>query len=225
MGIDPVTHSPRLDLLDLSSILYASSSSCSSSTQDISNIQLNGLHAPLLNPHLLKLASSLFSSSQRRDHQNLNFCNNQIPHDTSLFQQIALPEISQPTIMAQPNVDPYNIPSNFSEFGDWQNNNNSNCGMMASNTQDYVPELLPTGFQYYSSDDNQSHQNLVDLQNINHYSNNNFHFASVQSTPSNSNSTYINGSSTTEDERESYNSSNMFNFEIPADLLDVNDFM
>ncbi|KAI9120549.1 hypothetical protein K1719_007582 [Acacia pycnantha] len=219
MGIDPVTHSPRLDLLDLSSILYSSSSSqLNPNNNDLSTLQLSGLQASLLNPHLLKLASSLLS---RRDHhhhhhsQNLNFCNQQITDTTSLFQDMALPEISQP--MVPPNVDPY-ISSNFTEFGDWQNNNDAN-----TLSQDYVPELLPS-FQYYSSDNDQFHQNLVDLQN--NVNNNNFGLASVQSTPSNSNSTYINGggSSTTEDERESYNSSNMFNFEMP-EILDVNDFM
>ncbi|XP_028796022.1 transcription factor MYB102-like [Neltuma alba] len=218
MGIDPVTHSPRLDLLDLSSILYASSSSSSHlNNNDLSSLQLGGMQAPLLNPHFLKLASSLLST-QRRDHpQNLNFCNQQIP-DASLFQQeMALPG-SQP--MLQPNVDldPY-ISANFAEFGDWQNNNSGIASSTNALTQDYVPELLPS-FQYYSSDN--QYQNLMDLQNNN---NTNFSLASVQSTPSNSNSTYINGGScSTEDERESYNSSNMFKFEIP-EILDVNDFM
>lgn len=225
MGIDPVTHSRRLDLLDLPSILYASSSSSSQLNNDLSSLQLGGgIQAPLFNPHLLKLASSLLSS-QRRDHhhhhshhQNLNlFCNQQIP-DTSMLQEMAFPE-SQP--MIQPNADPY-ISSNLTNFADWENNNNGVASSTndATLTQDYVPELLPS-FQYYSSD-YQYHQNLMDLQPNNN--NNNFNLVSVQSTPSNSNSTYINGGSSTEDERESYNSSNMFPFEFP-EILDVNDFM
>ena len=64
MGIDPVTHSPRLDLLDLSSIL--SSSLYNSSTMNISRFL--GVQ-PLVNPELLRLATSLMSSNR----ENPNF--------------------------------------------------------------------------------------------------------------------------------------------------------
>ncbi|KAG6573230.1 Transcription factor MYB102, partial [Cucurbita argyrosperma subsp. sororia] len=60
MGIDPVTHSPRLDLLDLSAILR--STLYSSSQMKVSS--LLGIQ-PLVNPELLKLAASLMSSERR----------------------------------------------------------------------------------------------------------------------------------------------------------------
>ncbi|XP_047338117.1 transcription factor MYB74-like [Impatiens glandulifera] len=53
MGIDPVTHNPRLDLLNLSSIVI-------SAQQNLSN--LLGLQA-LMNPELLRIVSALNSSS------------------------------------------------------------------------------------------------------------------------------------------------------------------
>lgn len=60
MGIDPVTHSPRLDLLDLSAILR--STLYSSSQMKVSS--LLGVQ-PLVNPELLKLAASLMSCERK----------------------------------------------------------------------------------------------------------------------------------------------------------------
>lgn len=61
MGIDPVTHSPRLDLLDLSSVL--GSSLCNPSHVNLS--RLLGLQ-PFMNPELLRLATNILSSSAHR---------------------------------------------------------------------------------------------------------------------------------------------------------------
>ncbi|XP_039046495.1 transcription factor MYB41-like [Hibiscus syriacus] len=58
-GIDPVTHAPRLDFLDLSSIL--SLNLCNQSIVNVSN--LLGAQA-LLNPQLLRLANTLLSLKQ-----------------------------------------------------------------------------------------------------------------------------------------------------------------
>ncbi|KAL2932176.1 hypothetical protein RDABS01_037586 [Bienertia sinuspersici] len=67
MGIDPVTHSPRLDLLDLSSILSNSSLYNNTSSQmDMS--RLLGFQ-PLVNPELLKLATSLLSNQHQNNFQ------------------------------------------------------------------------------------------------------------------------------------------------------------
>lgn len=72
MGIDPVTHSPRLDLLDLSSILNYSSSIHHHHHHPSSNLsRLFGVQ-PLVNPELLRLATSLLSS-----HKKNNFINQQ----------------------------------------------------------------------------------------------------------------------------------------------------
>ncbi|PON85785.1 MYB transcription factor [Trema orientale] len=77
MGIDPVTHSPRLDLLDLSSILSSSLYNASQHHHHQMNNMTRFLGVqPVVNPELLKLATSLMSSSsssQRGSNQNSNF--------------------------------------------------------------------------------------------------------------------------------------------------------
>ncbi|KAF4382562.1 hypothetical protein F8388_015390 [Cannabis sativa] len=61
MGIDPVTHAPRLDFLDLSSILAANSSSfCNPSLLNLSS--LLGSTQPLFNPELLRSNNSSTSN-------------------------------------------------------------------------------------------------------------------------------------------------------------------
>lgn len=117
MGIDPVTHRPRLDLLDLSSIL---SSTLYGSTQ--MNIQrLLGTNT-VVNPELLKLASSPFPSLQQRQHQNMcaqnceenHLCDpqiqNQIPQDLA---QEALPFNHTQFVESNMNIIPY--PSIFQD--------------------------------------------------------------------------------------------------------------
>ncbi|XWS15657.1 hypothetical protein CRYUN_Cryun34aG0020600 [Craigia yunnanensis] len=239
MGIDPVTHSPRLDLL--SSIL--SSSLYNQSQMNMS--WLVGVQS-FVNPEILRLATSLMSS--QRENQNQNFlvqnveenqlCSShvqnqyqplmqsnllptqvqEIPVCTSLNTPCSIPFSNEQQLM-NPNVDQF--PSNLTDLSDWQGN-----AMPSNLTEDYV--LIPPNYTYYGSD-----QTVMDpsSENSNFHSNNSnqsFSFASVLSTPSssptplNSNSTYINSSST-EDERESY-CSNILKFEIP-DILDVNEFM
>ncbi|XP_027336710.1 transcription factor MYB102-like [Abrus precatorius] len=256
MGIDPVTHSPRLDLLDISSILSASLYGSSQM-----NIQrLLGMQQPLVNPELLKLASSLVPSSQQ--HKDLDLCaqnghqqqnqlsypqiQNQIPQFVQFEDSVqevpacttfsppcvSLP-LTQPQLVESNNVDPYSS-SSFTDFSyqhhshqlsDWTKNGID----LRTLTDDYIPQL--SSYNYYGSDC----QNLMyppSSETSTFHSNNsnpNFSFASVLSTPSssptplNSNSTIINGSNT-EDERESYESSNMLKFEIP-DILDVNELI
>ncbi|KAJ1390398.1 SANT/Myb domain [Sesbania bispinosa] len=224
MGIDPVTHSPRLDLLDLSSILSSSLYGCSSSQINIQ--RLIGTQ-PLVNPEILKLASSLCSNSQIQNQQIPQFVQSQ---DSAHHQQQVLSEagcntlninpslpFTQPLLESESNVNTY--PSNFPDFSfqqqsDWYCNNG--IGIASSTiTEDYVPQLPSYG--YYSSD---YHANNNDLMDPPMSENQNMGFASVLSTPSsssptplNSNSTYINGSST-EDETESYVSSNLLRFQI-----------
>ncbi|XP_041026343.1 transcription factor MYB102-like [Juglans microcarpa x Juglans regia] len=248
MGIDPVTHSPRLDLLDLSSIL--SSSLYNPSQMNVS--RLLGVQT-LVNPELLRLATSFMSSGHHENPnllvQNLQenqLCNPQIQNQIS--QLVQVPEelhapiqeipccttVSNPCVsfpseaqIMEPNVEQF--PSNFTHFSssnsqptEWQSN-----GMPLDFTEDYVS--IPSYYNYGS--DCQTMMDPSSESSTFQYSNNsnqNFSFASVLSTPSsspkplNSNSTYVNGNST-EDERESY-CSNMLKFEIP-DILDVNDFV
>ncbi|KAL9234116.1 hypothetical protein vseg_009021 [Gypsophila vaccaria] len=72
MGIDPVTHSPRLDLLDLSSIFGNSSSLYNPPTSSqISLSRLLGLQQSMANPEILKLASSLLSTQRQNSNSSL----------------------------------------------------------------------------------------------------------------------------------------------------------
>jgi len=250
MGIDPVTHRPRLDLLDLSSIL---SSSLYGPTQ--MNLQRLFGTQTMVNPELLKLASSLFSSQQR---ENLNMCAqnceenllcepqiNQIPHlvQTQNFAQepcktldntmnppcslLSLPFAQEQLVEC--NMNPY--PSVFHDSCFQQHSQPSDLQCNGIDTS-YVAQL--PSYNYHGSDYD---ANIMDppmsessTYNHSHNSNQNFSFASVISTPSssptplNSNSTYVNGSSSTEDEIESYVSSNLLRFEIP-DMLGVNEFL
>ncbi|XP_044461153.1 transcription factor MYB102-like [Mangifera indica] len=245
MGIDPVTHSPRLDLLDLSSIL--SSSLYNSSQMNISS--LFGVQ-PLVNPEFLRLATSLISSQRESQNQSFllqNVQENQLCNPQNQYQQLvqadnqlqlpvqAIPacttmstsctvSFSNEEQLMAPHVEQY--PTNFTNFSN-QNSQLNECqnnGMPSNLSEDYMP-LPPTYINYYESD-----LTVMDpsSETSNFYSNNrnqNFSFTSVLSTPSssptplNSNSTYI----STEDERESY-CSDMLKFEIP-DIMDVNGFM
>ncbi|XP_028124086.1 transcription factor MYB102-like [Camellia sinensis] len=230
MGIDPVTHSPRLDFLDISSIL-GSSFYNNSSQMNLSRFL--GVQTPLLNPELLRIATSLLTS--HRENPNLILQNvqenqlcypqvqNQMPQlvqpnqlQTLIDQEIPTCNIPFPNEaqLMEPNVDQFS--SNFTNFSsqncqlnDWQSN-----GMASNLGEDYMS--LPN-YEYYGSD-----QSIIENPNPSENSkfqsnnSNNFSFASVLSTmstrssspaPLNSNSTYINSGSTTtttEDERESY---------------------
>ncbi|XP_027347090.1 transcription factor MYB102-like [Abrus precatorius] len=243
MGIDPVTHSPRLDLLDLSPIL-------TSSLYASSHINIQRLLGTqtMVNPELLKLASSLFSSHQNGQQNHL--CNTQIPQfvqsqdsaqETSgtpcMLNHPCVPLPSTQAELVESNMNPY--PSFSPTFGFQQHSQLSDwhCnGLIASSTitDDYVSVPQLPSYNYHSSD--YDYANLMDppiSETSTFHSNNsnhNFSFASVLSTPSssptplNSNSTYINGSTTTEDETESYVTSNILRFEIP-DMLGVNEFI
>lgn len=230
MGIDPVTHSPRLDLLDISSIL---SSSCYSSPRtNIFGVQ------PIVNPELLRLAASILSSQRTQNpnfvHQENQFGNpNQIQeshllqlqnqsHQSHLIQDIpSCAPLNTPNCVSftsdessqlqEPNVD--QLPSSFDpqtcELNDWQNNLDAFI-----NAVGYQEHIVNPQSNLTSSD---------------------FDFTSHLSTPSsspaplksnsNSNSTnYINGSSTEDDREISYCSNSLFKYEY-QEILDSNVFM
>ncbi|EEF37716.1 r2r3-myb transcription factor, putative [Ricinus communis] len=249
MGIDPVTHSPRLDLLDLSSIL--GSSLYNSSQMNMS--RLLGVQ-PLVNPELLRLATSLISSHHQREndqsfvsHQNgqeNHLCHLQVQNQynhplvqAQPFQEMPTTTTSTPfvsfsdeTQLMNPNVEQY--PARFADQNSQLNQEwpNDNGFATSSLTEDYI--ALQNCNNYFGSHDQTA---IIDPSSdtttstfISNNSNQNFSFASVLSTPSssptplNSNSTYINGGSSTEDERESYSS--ILKYEIP-EILDVSNFM
>lgn len=196
MGIDPVTHSPRLDLLDLSSILNGSLYSHTNFSR------LLGMQPPI-NPDvdLIRLATSLLSSDHRRNYQP----NHLIPSNTQLSTSQPSPSLplqdSSLTSQDQPHhLMQYNLPS--------QNHWDASVFTAA----------LPN-YGYYGSD----HSETSTFQSNSSSNNNNFSFQhSVVSSP---NYNHINGA-TTEDEREISYCSDMLRFEIPADILDnVADFI
>ncbi|MED6161208.1 hypothetical protein PIB30_058548 [Stylosanthes scabra] len=227
MGIDPVTHNPRLDLLDLSS-LYGS----------ISHMQ-HPLHH--LNPELLKLATSLFSQNSLLNNNNLNRQQNQFISDDDVslpYPQAQFLEYSNNNNVVDSSSYPSNlhhdelISSSSSDY--WQANNNVGIASTSSPYY-YVNDQLPPSYYYSNNNYYSHHANLVDPPmsetSTFHSNNNSSNFVSV-STPSSSpkplNSSYVNGNnSSTEDERESYVSTNntVFRFEIPDMLLDVNAFV
>lgn len=251
MGIDPVTHTPRLDLLDLSTILNSSLYTNNSQSQINNFSRLLGAGVqPLINPELIRLATSLLSSQRRnQDH----FLMHQQNTHTNLNHQ-SLIQIENPTVqdltntclddstpcvqLNQDQAHQYDTVQRFSDtdlagFGfqvnyEWPQNDGS--GLSALSTEDYA------NYGYYGSG-----QCVVDpfpsseASTFQSNSGNNFSFQSAvvsnmstpssSSTPLHSNSAYnVNSSSTTEDERESY-CSNMLKFETIQDILDVNDYL
>ncbi|KAK7319595.1 hypothetical protein RJT34_04318 [Clitoria ternatea] len=240
MGIDPVTHSPRLDLLDLSSIL---NSSLYNSSPHINIQRLLGTQT-LVNPKLLKLASSLFSSQQNGEENQL--CSNPEIQNQIIPQFVETQEASgtpcstmnpscvslpftQQAELVESNMNPYPSISSifpdsaYSQLSDWHCTNVIDSSSAVTET--YVPDQLASYNNYHGSDYYQA--NFIEppmSDSSTYHRNQNFSLGSSSPTPLNSNSTYVNGSCSTEDETESYVSSNLMRFEIP-DMLGVNEFM
>ncbi|XP_031266770.1 transcription factor MYB41 [Pistacia vera] len=228
MGIDPVTHSPRLDLLELSSFL--SSTLCNPSQVNASNFLGLG---PFFNPEFLNLATTLLSCQNRDQEfspQNVQGNLNQIQsfHQNLLqcpVQTFTKPESdSSPQFLNESQLLQANLeqisqdPNSFS----WQNcppnfiQDNSECFNMP---KEYT-QTPNYGYQhsYSTSQSNRIDplsQNQAILSNINGGKIPNMSFGSLLSTPSSSSTqlnssstTYVNGS--TEDERDSYCSNVLF---------------
>ncbi|CAH2078369.1 unnamed protein product [Thlaspi arvense] len=224
MGIDPVTHSPRLDLLDISSILASSLYNSSSHHVDISRLMMDAhrhqQQHPLVNPEILKLATSLFSQTQNQN-QNQNFV---LDHDskTQETSTVYYNDVNQ-TGGHQYQTDHQELQScmppfpNEAQFNDMDRQfNGFGEQTLASTSNTSVQDCSVPSFNDYASS-----SLVLDPS----YSDQSFNFAnSVLNTPSSSPTTYINSSScSTEDEMESY-CSNLMKFDIP-DFLDVNGFI
>ncbi|CAI0431080.1 unnamed protein product [Linum tenue] len=242
MGIDPVTHSPRLDLLDLSAILgYSSSSSAFSSSQQQPNFsRLLGVQS-LINPEILRLANSILSSSTTPQTQSTYHQ----PESTQTQTQNQTFLTPDQQIQYQPEpVQP--VCSEFQEMTANCTTTNTTTTAMENTPRvqfsdvDVVPTVWQSNYMdgggydiqhdyfYGPGQHDQTGGGLVDPSTT---AESCFGFppASVLSTPSssptplNSNSTYNNLS--TEDERDSY-CSNVLLFDMMADsILDVGNFM
>ncbi|KAK2650953.1 hypothetical protein Ddye_018442 [Dipteronia dyeriana] len=252
-GIDPVTHAPRLDLLDLSSILRSTLCNQSSSLLNVSN--LLGTQA-LLNPELLRIVSTLLSLKQENPETLLQYlqqnqlCNSinthQLQNNQNIMQlndhhqfQTPVSDVSSLLNQTQFMMQAANNVEGvlFSDMTDF-NCQNSQENLIPSTSslmnQAFVSQQAPINQVLYSSPSSSNPTVPVPSESssfqsvLNNGNQNNFNFDSVMSTPLSS-PTPLNSSSTylnnssTEDERESYCSS-FLKFEIP-ESLDISDFM
>ncbi|KAL1298980.1 hypothetical protein HN51_043288 [Arachis hypogaea] len=202
MGIDPVTHAPRLDLLDMSSVLRSALGNPSS----ILNLQ--GL---LVNPELLKLVAtaSLLSHQTQNLPQLINAGAN---------------SDSQQLLNHQ-----FQIPNQTTNVIDLVSNNNCNAmnNSFATTPSSYLGENLNVSqqnqvdllenelLQYInngSSDQNMGYESVMSTP-----------LSTPTTTPLTSSSTYVNSSNTEQEERDTY-CSELFKLEIP-ESLDINDFL
>lgn len=237
MGIDPVTHSPRLDLLDISSILASSLYNLSPHHMNMSRFMMdahrrNQHQHPLVNPEILKLANSLFSQTQ-----NQNQLQNQrlvVDHDvktqennTVYHQDVNQSGVSQYQTDHFENTNTQELQSCMPPFINDMDYHFNGFGepSLASTSTTSVQDCNIGSFNDFSGS-----TFVLDPS----YSDQSFNFAnSVLTTPTSSPSpttlnssstTYINSSScSTEDEMESY-CSNLMKFDIP-DFLDVDGFI
>ncbi|OWM77559.1 hypothetical protein CDL15_Pgr016957 [Punica granatum] len=198
MGIDPVTHSPRLDLLDLSSIL--------NNTPLYSSPQMSHLSSflgpqTLVNPEILRLASSIVSPHVENPNcLPQNFQQNQY-HQLLIQDQLHAPPIQEfPTC----------VPSS----------NNEASQVMERNVDEYRDPLAAYNNGYYYVPE-KNYETPNPLQGNSFAPVLSAATNSSSSTPGNSNSPCITGGGSIEDERESY-CSNLLNYEIIPDLLDMN---
>ncbi|KAF5755916.1 putative transcription factor MYB-HB-like family [Helianthus annuus] len=206
-GIDPVTHTPRLDLLDISSILNSAQLNLS----NLLNLQT------LVNPEVLKLATLLASASNQ---ENLDMLlNNPMNHMNQTLNNQQLPNCSS-IDTTLPSTQLLNQESHNQYFS--PNMVNMNNQII---DQSLMPPCIPDNHVVLPSESDQFRV-PVSEHNYNPTSQN-FNFDSVISTPMssptpiNSSSTLVNSSST-DDDRETYCS--MFKFEIPEGF-EFDDFM
>ncbi|KAL5082116.1 hypothetical protein RYX36_010537 [Vicia faba] len=204
-GIDPVTHTPRLDhLFDMSSINILRSALLGSNP---SILNLLGGAQALMNPELLKLAAT---ATLLNNNMNLVSQNQQ-----QQFNNVANYSTQQQAQNNQVSLqDQFQIPT--------QTHNNiitSSISAENSNPCNFEEDLI-------------SKQYSELFHCLNHGNNNNMGYESViSSTPLSTptptptptpSSTYVN--SCTEEERDTY-CSDIFKFEIPESGLDINDFL
>ncbi|CAN1844013.1 Transcription factor MYB102 [Linum perenne] len=212
-GIDPVTHAPRLDVLDFSALLGSALSHVTPAASFLS--LLAGQAQQVFNPELLRLAAALGSLKQESNTNNnqaqlQQFLMNQQTTSSQMIQQqqadvAGFQELNNSVGEVGSHSQQDNLVSVPEEFGFW-----NTIPELAENCQSF--QSNGGGFNYYGNVSN------VD--------------SSVMSSPAQltpSSSAFVNGggslsNSTTEDERESYCSS-LLKFEIPESLELLDDFM
>ncbi|XP_062106239.1 transcription factor MYB102 [Humulus lupulus] len=219
-GIDPVTHAPRLDFLDLSSILANSSSFCNPSLLNLTS--LLGTQA-LFNPELLRLASTLLSLNNKQDQSiNPELFNPQNLQENQLFSNAQIPQLVQPNHhhhhdqfiqtapipqgfpMQTPNVDhdhQSNMPKLISSSRPISSQENTiSTGLSESGVHVSQPNCVDCS----SNNSDIPSLNIADFPESSYFQNlldcysddKGFGFDSVMSTPSSSSPTPLNSSST-----------------------------
>ncbi|KAL1560729.1 transcription factor MYB41-like [Salvia divinorum] len=197
MGIDPVTHAPRLDLLDLSSLL---------TSPQLNLPSLLGLQT-LLNPEALRLAMSLAStvgtSGDIADQLLNSHLQNQMqaapPVQTNQFE----------------NTFDQQIPANIDHSNSFQYQPMFQDTLMPGFGYQ-VPDQISADLS-----ENLSFQSMNTNSNSSNGNNNSSYNFNLDSASLSCSSTLNNGGG--EDERESF-CSNLFKFEIP-ESLNFDDFM
>uniref|UniRef100_A0A7N0RG20 Uncharacterized protein n=1 Tax=Kalanchoe fedtschenkoi TaxID=63787 RepID=A0A7N0RG20_KALFE len=245
MGIDPVTHSPRLDLLDLSSILTSNLYNNPGSDSHMANIsRLLAMHSSSgsINPELLRIATSLvhdpvgnyYAPAQLDPLDPTRMIPDQVltqHHSLSQIQALQQ-QMAGYGSTGQVHIAESNLSDDHRDIA-----------------QDYVPMMPFNGFYNHGSEQSaltmpaeQSSSAAFRPPNAQNFSMN-----SVMSTPSSSpthfkkshssSNVYINSSCTsTEDERDNHTTSNsaaadncsnlmmMMKFEMP-EIFDVSEFI
>ncbi|XP_042377414.1 transcription factor MYB41-like [Zingiber officinale] len=202
MGIDPVTHSPRLDLLDLSSLLAPPF--CNPTPEAMSPLQLDFSRLLAgLDGDLLLMTTNLILSQYQNPNPMLSDQGITPPDQQQLLDQLIPPQQS------------------FDE-AQWTQCSNAHQLQAGSNSSpwqagDVIPQSI--GNNLMMPDHSSSLTHLVNASNI--YGANDGNPQSYWSTPASSSLTPLNSQSTTtyvnssaEDEMESY-CSNLFHFQIP----------
>ncbi|KAJ6423331.1 hypothetical protein OIU84_024301 [Salix udensis] len=216
MGIDPVTHKPRLDLLQLYSVL---NSTVHNSSQPNFSSFLGNI-GPILNPDLLNLATSYLSCQGNYISQDGQVENNQFQcsQPNELPNQIqACPDSLNAQFLYETQISDANLeqlscnPTSFS----CQNSLQSSWHTNGESTPD-ICESFMSNYVYHDSN-NKPIANDISFETLPSLS-----FSSFLSTPSSS-TTPLRSSSTTcvnvstEDEKDSY-CSDMPVFGIPSSL-------
>lgn len=223
MGIDPVTHAPRMDLLELAALLGSSLYS-SPSQLNVPAVAPGLGVGPMVNSDVLTLATALMSSHcENPEFQIQNLQQIQLRNSQRQFQnqldsynsnlQSSIQEVQAcPASTAAASTPFLNQMHTMQAISEHLTQTPNDSGF-----QNSLPDLWqPHGGQF----------NTVDsFTNLNTISNNkqNFSFDSVRSTPSSSSTPVTYAAGSTEDERDSY-CSNLLMFDIPSGL-DVNAIM
>lgn len=247
MGIDPVTHTPRLDLLELSSLLNSTLynshqlSYLLNNNPNNYNQQLGNMAPPLVNQNLITLASALLSNQPKITPQNVHenqlydSNNNNFPQNDQF--QYSLPSLNETQFMQ----------SKMEQLSQTHHHHHEsldplNQALITSETSTFAPMGISNGYnhQEISAQSNSSAENyhqgfgysgtngVIGLNNMNMIPN--MRFSSLLSTPSSSSpNTYnVNSSTTTttthEDERDTF-CSNILMYHDIANALNGNDLM